>query len=132
MAVWSYTRSWSAEPAAIAHAREFVVDSLARHRRELVPHDIVLVAGELATNAVRHARTPFSVTLTSLDGVVVVSVRDGVDSPPPVTVVGVHEISGRGLRIVAAYTSAWGVVAEPEGGKSVWAAFGEATLAARS
>ena len=75
---------------------------------------------ELVTNAVEHARTPFTVTVDLTGDRVRVEICDG-DAAQPVTVHAPSEtdVGGRGLRIVATLSDRWGV--EPDvGGKSVW------------
>jgi hypothetical protein len=95
--------------------RRFVVDSLRSwgHSGEMLD-DAAIVSSELAANAVAHACSPFSVTLSSEDSVVRVSVHDtGSRHGMPVQ-------AGHGLSMVAALASSWGVEALPEG-KVVWA-----------
>jgi anti-sigma regulatory factor (Ser/Thr protein kinase) len=85
---------------------------------------IVVVVTELASNAIRHARTAFTVRLSRTDGAVRVEVHDTGTGTPTERLVGPTDITGRGLQIVAALSDEWGVVAEPNGsGKTVWAAF---------
>ena len=91
-----------------------------------VPDDIVdgalLVAGELVANALEHGSAPASLELstTGANGVEV-SVFDGGGE----TALSAREPSpdvfrGRGLAIVAAVASEWGVERAPDG-KRVWA-----------
>ena len=75
---------------------------------------------ELVTNAVEHARTPFTVTTDLTRDRLRVEIRDGCTAQP---VAGLSpsatDISGRGLLIVATLADRWGV--QPAvGGKSVW------------
>ncbi|HLH15003.1 MAG TPA: MEDS domain-containing protein [Solirubrobacteraceae bacterium] len=78
-----------------------------------------LVLSELASNAVRHAGSHFSVEVTLENDTVRLAVRDaGPASDPPheqLTVRAMH-----GLAIVQALSSRWGVEPVP-GGKRVWA-----------
>ena len=78
---------------------------------------------ELATNALTHALTPFTVTLAAVAQSLLVKVRDG--SPcHPVSVDGTPlDTAGRGVTIVALLSRDWGVTAHADGGKTVWAAF---------
>ena len=79
-----------------------------------------LLTSELATNAVIHAASPFSVDVANTGHGIHVTVRD--PSPAPVELRDPSQIDehGRGLRVVAAVSSAWG--SEPVGGdgKAVW------------
>jgi hypothetical protein len=77
-----------------------------------------LMACELATNCVRHARTDFELVIHS-DDQIRIEVRDtGAGRPRPRSPTP-REPSGRGLRIVEAMSSAWGVV-PASSGKTVW------------
>lgn len=83
-----------------------------------------LVVSELVTNAVRHARTALTVTLTLEGAVLRIEVFDR-DTRLPVAVAADEEATGgRGLVIVAAIADNWGAqTAEVDGisGKIVWA-----------
>jgi anti-sigma regulatory factor (Ser/Thr protein kinase) len=79
-----------------------------------------LMTTELATNAVEHARTPYTLTVDLTDQKVRVDVRDASTSPPVVNATpSATALCGRGLVLVAALADKWGY--EPlAGGKSVW------------
>jgi hypothetical protein len=77
---------------------------------------------ELATNAVRHARTPFTVFLTGAKDSVVVGVEDGSAGLPEQVRSGPLALGGRGLDIVDRISRDWGVRAQGTT-KSVWARF---------
>jgi hypothetical protein len=106
------------EPMAPRQARHRVVDALRRmgHAGELLDA-AGLVTSELATNAVRHAGSPFWVSVR--DGATVrLAVRD--DSP---VMPRPHGAPERGLGLVGALARGWG--ADPAaGGKIVWAELG--------
>ncbi len=82
--------------------------------------DAEMVASELATNAVRHARSPFVVSLARDTATIRIAVRDASFQRPEHIVRDDCECGGRGVRLVAALASEWGVVEEVDG-KSVWA-----------
>ncbi len=87
---------------------------------EAVLADAELVCSELATNAVVHARTPFSVVARRKRSGVRISVHDGSPVTPALRDNGPTAFSGRGLRLVALLARRWGV--ESTGaGKTVWA-----------
>jgi anti-sigma regulatory factor (Ser/Thr protein kinase) len=88
--------------------------------RDVLPADgsvdvdaVVLLVSELTTNAVVHAKTPFTVTVRTGDAVVRVDVEDGSAGAPERTAYGM------GLRVTDDVASSWGW--HPTGGgKSVW------------
>lgn len=85
------------------------------------PDTILLLVSELVTNAVRHAGTPFDLTVTVDTEEVVVAVvdLDGLN-PPLLRNPTPDETSGRGLRLVEDLATSWG--SERLGGeaKRVW------------
>ena len=155
-----HTHTWSAAATNVANARDFVALRLAEHGLDSAVPDARLVVSELATNAILHAGTRFTLTLLIQDASVLLTVTDPAETwpalaaAPPlaadlspadgvVVVDGVGVVDGmaaidgmgivdggvvpplasgdRGLGIVAALSSSWGVTQEPHGGKSVWA-----------
>ncbi len=120
---WVYDAAWPAEAASVRAARDFVTAHLEKHRLPGSVPQAVLVVSELATNAVRHARTPFAVTLEQEDGTVTVSVRDAALPLPRLQTLDPLAAEGRGLVMVAALSDTWGVTCFPGGGKAVWATF---------
>jgi anti-sigma regulatory factor (Ser/Thr protein kinase) len=110
-----------ADAGAPGSARRFVAEVLQGYGHGAVfLEDARLVISELATNAVLHARSPFSVEISALEGRVRLGVRDA--SPATPVVRGTDDLvgSGRGLRIVGAVASSWGVELAQDG-KTVWA-----------
>jgi len=81
--------------------------------------DIVLTASEFAANVIRHAQTRFTVRLIPADDRIRVEVADGSSIIPAVE--DLSE-SHRGLRMIDAVATQWGVDAT-ENGKTVWAEF---------
>jgi len=116
------TLSLSPTPQSVGEARRFVqtvlddagcgggwVDSTA------------LVVSELVTNAVIHARTLLDVRITvTTDRVVRVEVHDRSEHPPRTKHYSATSGTGRGLLLVEALASQWGVTTAPDG-KVVWA-----------
>ncbi|HTX01440.1 MAG TPA: ATP-binding protein [Acidimicrobiales bacterium] len=80
--------------------------------------DVTLVVSELVTNALLHARTGLELEVRAEPGSILVAVRDGSRQQPQRRE-GQLELGGRGLRIVEALASSWGVDVEPRG-KRVW------------
>jgi anti-sigma regulatory factor (Ser/Thr protein kinase) len=117
------SRRFPAERDAPRAARGFVGDVLRRwgHRGTLL-QDSQLVVSELATNAVVHARSAFSVVARREGSGVRLSVHDFSTAEPVLrfTPDVLAPSGGRGLRLVADITSEWGVEATGAG-KTVWA-----------
>jgi anti-sigma regulatory factor (Ser/Thr protein kinase) len=115
------TREFPAEPAAPATARRFVADVLRSWgHADAVIQEAQLVISELATNAVIHASSPFSVRISGEDSGVRISVTDRSPASPQLKAPSESEPTGRGLQVVSALASRWGVDTL-EVGKSVWA-----------
>lgn len=97
--------------------RQLVRDVLSGQSREIVDAAEVM-ACELATNCVRHARTDFELTIHS-QGQIRVEVRDTGQGRPMPRSPTLEEPTGRGLRIVEAMSDSWGVIPFSDG-KTVW------------
>jgi anti-sigma regulatory factor (Ser/Thr protein kinase) len=108
-------------------ARDFICEHLVAHDLLYLVEDIRLVASELATNAMVHAHTPFVVTLSEMNGVVLLAIRDGSTSVPVRITPQVMEMGGRGLMLVELLSEQWGARTESDGSKSVWASFATRT-----
>jgi anti-sigma regulatory factor (Ser/Thr protein kinase) len=106
-------------------AREFVQVHLTRHGLSGLVEDVRLVASELATNAILHAQTAFTVALQGDNQSVLLTVRDGSPLVPPVVAAPLMDEAGRGIGIVAHLSHSWGTTTSPKGTKSVWARFDE-------
>jgi anti-anti-sigma regulatory factor len=85
-------------------------------------HDAAqLVASELVTNAVVHARTTIDLTLRFVTPLLHIAVRDRADGVPRLSgIIDESSESGRGLLLVDALATRWGSLV-PHGGKVVWA-----------
>lgn len=124
---WSHRTDLPAEPVSTSKARDFVCAHLAEHDLRHLVDDIRLVASELATNAMAHAQTPFSVTLSQTDGSVLLTVRDGSSTVPVGALPQVLDSGGRGLMIVELLSQEWGVTTDGPDAKGVWASFATGT-----
>jgi len=120
---WSHDTALPAEAVSVLRARQFVCVHLVEHRLWYLVDDVRLVASELATNAVRHARTPFNVSLEQADRLVLLSVDDSSPAPPVHLATDALATTGRGVSIVELLSNSWGVTENLGGGKSVWASF---------
>ncbi|WP_205707058.1 ATP-binding protein, partial [Kineococcus vitellinus] len=112
------------QAGAVAAARRHVRRQLRELGADALEEAAELGVSELVTNAVLHARTPFTVTVrTTPAGAVRVEVADASEAPLKERRFGLGAATGRGLRLVAAISSAWGVDPLPPGGgpgKVVW------------
>lgn len=101
-------------------ARRFVSDTL---DVAAVASDIadaaVLLTSELTTNAILHARSDLTVIVRLDDGVIRVEVADDNPRLPSPSFIPVEALSGRGLNLVQAVASSWGIE-KHEDGKTVW------------
>jgi MEDS: MEthanogen/methylotroph, DcmR Sensory domain/Histidine kinase-like ATPase domain len=111
-----------AGPDAPFAARRFLAGLLGRrpYGDRVDPHDAELVVSELATNAVIHAGTPFAVGVRCDGSSVRISVQDWSSAQPIMRESNPHVLSGRGLRLIATVSRAWGIDYGPDG-KTVWA-----------
>jgi anti-sigma regulatory factor (Ser/Thr protein kinase) len=115
------TARFPPQRASVAAARRFVLETLVAEGAIDALDDAQLLVSELATNAVVHAATDFSVSVHVSAGRVYVEVRDG--DPAPLTLERDEpELSapgGHGLRIVGRLAGSWGSRVE-EHGKVLW------------
>jgi anti-sigma regulatory factor (Ser/Thr protein kinase) len=118
-------------PGAPRLAREALRAWLAGDDLRQLDAEILIVASELVTNAVLHARTTLELSYEADDSNIEVGVRDldvrpwrpTLSPPAPVatrTSWPSLSLGGRGLAIVAAMADEWGVT-ETQDGKQVWA-----------
>lgn len=108
-----------AELAAAREARSMVRELLGRWSLDDLSDDAGLVVTELVANAVEHAQTECQLAVSRHEGGIRIEVRDvgrGTPEPQALSVTAEH---GRGLLIIAALSTAWGI--EDDGhGKTVW------------
>jgi anti-sigma regulatory factor (Ser/Thr protein kinase) len=122
-------------PESARAAREFTVVTLRKWHLDALIEDAVVIASELATNAIRHG-TPAATGDAKVDregGRVELSwclqasrlicvVTDQTGTPPALAAGGPEAESGHGLQIVGALAVAWGWTILGTGEKAVWAA----------
>ena len=102
------------EDSSVTRARHAVMAFLEREGcADRGSDTAALLVSELATNAVRHARTPFTVDMRHDDHVLEVDVGD--DDPRLPILRTPDDEGGRGLRIVAALADEWGSRAREPG-----------------
>jgi len=111
----------SDEPRSVPVARSFVSDLLEEwDLTQHVPTSQLLVS-EMVANAVQHVTGPCAVELTHHDDVLQIAVADVGHGMPDMQVLGPTRENGRGLHIISAFSTAWGVDHLDDGGKLVWA-----------
>ena len=101
-------------------ARDFVVDCLRYWGYDSIVPSAQLLTSEVVTNAVLHAGGLLVVELEDLTDSVLVVVEDSASALPTQRTPGPDVSGGRGLHILAALSSAWGVAQMRHVGKYVW------------
>jgi anti-sigma regulatory factor (Ser/Thr protein kinase) len=80
-----------------------------------------LIASELVTNAVRHAKTDVVVQIEDREESVYLEVIDRGRDRPHVLDTDIDQPGGLGLPIVEALATSWGIRGPDSAGKGVWA-----------
>lgn len=110
----------AAEPLSVGRARRFCTTTLRGWGVAAGTVDTCeLLVSELATNALLHARTPFTVTIER-HPVLRIEVHDADPRLPHPRDYGPEASSGRGLHLVERMAHSSGTVTLPSGGKAVW------------
>lgn len=118
------------EPASVGAARRLVSETVRECSlsagKPVDDDDLVLLASELATNAILHARTEFSVAVavlsTDAGPVAHLEVGDGSAALPSRRPFSTSATTGRGLRLLSDLSRDWGARSSaPAAGKTVWA-----------
>jgi anti-sigma regulatory factor (Ser/Thr protein kinase) len=120
---WSHATLLRAHPDSASTARDFVSVYLRAHGFEYLVDDVQLVVSELATNAVNHAKTPFTLTLCLREGLIHLDLADEGDGLPVVATPTEQDTNGRGLMLVERLSDEWGSTRRGDGTKNVWASF---------
>lgn len=107
-------------PRAVAAARRFVSLVLESWDEPSLVDDAALVTSELATNAVRHAASPFRTIVARTGSGVRISIADLGPGAVTAGAADLADLNGRGVTIVEALASRWGCDPAPDG-KVVWA-----------
>jgi anti-sigma regulatory factor (Ser/Thr protein kinase) len=111
------------DPQAVSGVRRFVRRALkdieAAPAGDGLVDSLIMVANELTTNAVLHARTEFTVRVLIDPDRVRVEVSDGNTRMPQPCRAPADATSGRGLAIVDGSGLEWGAERHA-GGKTVW------------
>jgi anti-sigma regulatory factor (Ser/Thr protein kinase) len=109
---------YPASPGSVGRART-LMRSADRDLSSRSQEAVEMIVSELASNAVIHAATPFTVRL--IVGITVrVEVSDGNADPPILRRPSSLRVGGRGLVIVDGFADRWGAYPVDDG-KVVWA-----------
>lgn len=114
---------------SVGIVRRLILADLAPQLEPTLVDEAAVIASELLTNAIRHARPMEDrrvlIRWQVRGGVLDIEVTDG-GSPYPVRPLrpGLLASHGRGLRIVRAMAHEWGVFEDSDGRRTVWACIG--------
>ncbi len=113
-----------ADPQSVRRARAWVGEVLERLGRDDLVEPAALGVSELVTNAILHAESPITVRVRGTRAHPRVEVRDNSQRPPAINTEMTDEehllsTIGRGLGLVALFSSTWGSEMAPDG-KTVW------------
>ena len=109
-----------ADPAAVSRARAWAAQLCRQWDAGGMCDDTTLLVSELVSNAILHAGTELVVELASADEMILIAVTDGSTRPARLRTSAPLSDAGRGLLLVDALSTRWGVTAWPTG-KRVWA-----------
>lgn len=105
--------------ASVPAARHFVARTLRQWDCTRVEPVATLLASEIVTNAIVHAKSNAYLRMCLTPDVVRVEVHDRTRQLPAMRLAAPEAESGRGLMLVDAYSSGWGTQ-EAGDGKVVW------------
>jgi hypothetical protein len=109
------------EPQSVPQARSFVTEVLIALGLDDYAEGVRLITTELVANAIRRRTGLCAVELMCTKALVRVAVADNDPELPKVQPLDPASECGRGLHLVSAFSSAWGVDSLTDGGKVVWA-----------
>jgi anti-sigma regulatory factor (Ser/Thr protein kinase) len=123
---WTSTTSYLREVSAPGAARKYCVEQLTRtlnpgQERDEVAGEARLIVSELVTNSVAARSTRVGLSIEFHAAQLRISVSDDAAGVPHICRSGPTDLRGRGLAIVQATASRWGVTPTYPSGKQVWA-----------
>jgi anti-sigma regulatory factor (Ser/Thr protein kinase) len=114
------TRTFSAGAESVRAARQFVSETAEHWGLGAAAWPLVQVVSELASNAVLHAGTDFTVRIAREGDATRLEVVDHSPRRAQSRGYDLDATTGRGLRLVETLSREWGVSSAPDG-KAVWA-----------
>jgi serine phosphatase RsbU (regulator of sigma subunit)/anti-sigma regulatory factor (Ser/Thr protein kinase) len=109
------------QPDAVRAGRLFVVERiLSAGIAAEVADDAAVASAELLANAVQHGQPPVSICAVIQGDGVRIEVQDTSSRLPMRLAPSTSNMTGRGLALVEALSSKWGVERLPDGSKTVW------------
>lgn len=124
--LWHGEIGLAGDPTSAREARAFVRMAIEGQVTVETLQDVLLVASEMVSNVIRHARTPLTLSLELHDAHIRLAVTDGeppvrpADHTPADREATAESESGRGMGIIDAVSRGWGIGDTPIG-KSIWA-----------
>jgi len=118
------TKRFSCDETVARHARAWAADQLTTAEAATwagVRDKLALIVSELTTNAFRAHCNAVTVSLSLDDDCLLIGVTDDAPGDPRVLQPTTGQRHGRGLMIVEALSTRWGVERDGQG-KTVWAA----------
>jgi anti-sigma regulatory factor (Ser/Thr protein kinase) len=113
------SRTFAADLRSVGDARRFLREVMAGWDTDDYDMTGAQVLTELATNAALHARSDYTVHLRLEPDSLLVEVTDSSAAWPQQRHYGSDATTGRGIAMVEALSTTWGVQASPTG-KTVW------------
>jgi anti-sigma regulatory factor (Ser/Thr protein kinase) len=117
--VHEVSRTFAADLRSVGDARRFLREVMAGWDTDDYDMTAAQVLTELATNAALHARSDYTVHLRLDPESLLVEVTDSSPAWPQQKHYGSDATTGRGIAMVEALSTVWGVQASPTG-KTVW------------
>lgn len=107
-------------PSSVARIRRFAVDAARAHDPAIDTDVVALLVSELTTNAMVHGEGHVSVRIVARKTGVRVEVGDASPAVPARRTPDLDAEGGRGIALVEALASSWGVELSVPSGKTVW------------
>ena len=107
-------------PSSVAKIRRFAVDAARSHDPAIDADVVALLVSELTTNAMLHGEGQVRVRVLPRRAGVRVEVGDSSSQTPARRHPTPDAEGGRGIALVEALASAWGVESSSTSGKTVW------------